>query len=187
AALSVRGPARRSGGGAPDRQSRQQPARRRRERPHRQHLVRDRPLGNAADHGVPGRLVPGPLGTKPTAKGSVLARFARAPSRPSAVLPRSTAAPRGRNPLRSRPLPAFGRTPPFHCRSTGEKSSSLAPPPGLRPNSPVPHPLPPAFGRRYLPPSLRSGGLIPRRGRNPRGAVRKKKPPGRSEEHTSEL
>src|SRR5690554_6033648 len=80
--------------------------------------------------------------------------------------------------LRSRPLPAFGRTPPFHCRSTGEKSSSLAPPPGLRPNSPVPHPLPPAFGRRYLPPSLRSGGLIPRRGRNPRGAVRKKKPPG---------
>src|SRR5690606_27136313 len=68
--------------------------------------------------------------------------------------------------------------PPFHCRSTGEKSSSLAPPPGLRPNSPVPHPLPPAFGRRYLPPSLRSGGLIPRRGRNPRGAVRKKKPPG---------
>src|SRR5690606_40264726 len=89
--------------------------------------------------------------------------------------------------LRSRPLPAFGRTPPFHCRSTGEKSSSLAPPPGLRPNSPVPHPLPPAFGRRYLPPSLRSGGLIPRRGRNPRGAVRKKKPPGRSEEHTSEL
>src|SRR5690606_23810729 len=39
--------------------------------------------------------------------------FARAPSRPSAVLPRSTAAPRGRNPLRSRPLPAFGRTPPF--------------------------------------------------------------------------
>src|SRR5690606_15310933 len=24
--------------------------------------------------------------------------------------------------LRSRPLPAFGRTPPFHCRFTGEKS-----------------------------------------------------------------
>src|SRR5690606_18076513 len=24
--------------------------------------------------------------------------------------------------LRSRPLPAFGRTPPFRCRSTGEKS-----------------------------------------------------------------
>src|SRR5690606_23810728 len=29
----------------------------------------------------------------------------------------------------------------FHCRSTGEKSSSLAPPPGLRPYSPVPLPL----------------------------------------------
>src|SRR5690606_22299772 len=27
-----------------------------------------------------------------------------------------------RGSLRSRPLPAFGRTPPFHCRSTGEKS-----------------------------------------------------------------
>src|SRR5690606_10356487 len=98
--------------------------------------------------------------------------------------------------LRSRPLPAFGRTPPFRCRSTGEKSfggsssvppcrcrstgeksdwplwisppacwgsgtkcrggavrrtagklqgvswlASLAPPPGLRPYSPVPLPL----------------------------------------------
>src|SRR5690606_6463541 len=33
--------------------------------------------------------------------------------------------------LRSRPLPAFGRTPPFRCRSTGEKSfggSSSVPP-----------------------------------------------------------
>src|SRR5690606_35607736 len=49
-------------------------------------------------------------------------RFARAPSRPLAVLPRSTAVSRGRSPLRSRTLPAFGRTPPFHCRSTGEKS-----------------------------------------------------------------
>src|SRR5690554_6831200 len=178
-----------------------------------------------------------------------MARFARAPSRPSAVLPRSASAPRGRSPLgvivrarfagaprgrsptglfgflpqlaggvarsaegarsvgplgnsrvshgslRSRPLPAFGRTPPFRfrstgeksfgghrpcpfrCRSTGEKSdwplwisppacwrsgtkcrggavrrtagklqgvswlASLAPPPGLRPYSPVPLPL----------------------------------------------
>src|SRR5690554_3907546 len=43
--------------------------------------------------------------------------------------------------LRSRPLPAFGRTPPFHCRFTGEKSASLAPPPGLRPYSPVPLPF----------------------------------------------
>src|SRR5690554_4360197 len=39
--------------------------------------------------------------------------------------------------LRSRPLPAFGRTPPFHCRFTGEKSASLAHPPGLWPFSPV--------------------------------------------------
>src|SRR5690606_18877287 len=100
-----------------------------------------------------------------------------------------------RGSLRSRPLPAFGRTPPFHFRSTGEKSvcsrtlpafgrgtcpegaldfspterlaewgsgpsgprgrgpedrhestvvswlASLAPPPGLRPYSPVPLPF----------------------------------------------
>src|SRR5690606_26199890 len=102
----------------PDRQSRQQPARRRRERPHRQHLVRDRPLGNAADHGVPGRLVPGPLGTKPTAKGSVLARFARAPSRPSAELPRSTPPTPGPRPAVPSPIAALRGTNP----STGEKS-----------------------------------------------------------------
>src|SRR5690554_1643580 len=94
-------------------------------------------------------------------------RFARAPSRPSAgglvrrVLrispPRSgqrsggvarqgrggavrrTAMSRRlfRGSLRSRPLPAFGRSPPFHCRFTGEKSVLFAPPPGLRPYSPV--------------------------------------------------
>ena len=43
--------------------------------------------------------------------------------------------------LRSRPLPAFGRTPPFHCRFTGEKSVLFAPPSGLRPYSPVPLPF----------------------------------------------
>src|SRR5690554_1994764 len=100
-----------------------------------------------------------------------MARFARAPSRPSAVLPRSAAAPRGRSPL-------GGHRPcPFRCRSTGETSdwslwisppacwgsgtkcrggavrrtagklqgvswlASLAPPPGLRPYSPVSLPL----------------------------------------------
>src|SRR5690606_37620242 len=47
-------------------------------------------------------------------------RSVRAPSRPSAVLPRFTAVPRGRSPFCSRPLPAFGTSPPFHCRSTGE-------------------------------------------------------------------
>src|SRR5690606_9657534 len=79
--------------------------------------------------------------------------------------------------LRSRPLPAFGRTPPFHCRSTGEKSSSLAPPPGLRPYSPVPLPLHggeilfarplPAFGRtppfRTPYPRSSAGGTFPHR------------------------
>src|SRR5690554_2748577 len=100
-----------------------------------------------------------------------MARFARAPSRPSAVLPRSAAAPRGRSPL-------GGHRPcPFRCRSTGETSdwplwisppacwgsgtkcrggavrrtagklqgvswlASLAPPPGLRPYSPLSLPL----------------------------------------------
>src|SRR5690554_4770697 len=100
-----------------------------------------------------------------------MARFARAPSRPSAVLPRSAAAPRGRSPL-------GGHRPcPFRCRSTGETSdwplwisppacwgsgtkcrggavrrtagklqgvswlASLAPPPGFRPYSPVSLPL----------------------------------------------
>src|SRR5690606_30197358 len=44
--------------------------------------------------------------------GCLMARFARAPSRPSAVLPRFAAAPTGEKPL-SRP---------FCCRSTGETS-----------------------------------------------------------------
>src|SRR5690606_32877301 len=68
-------------------------------------------------------------------------RFARAPSRPLAVLPRFTAVPRGRSPFCSRTLPAFGRTPPFHFRFTGEKSVLFAPPPGLWPFSPVPLPF----------------------------------------------
>src|SRR5690554_2776433 len=63
-------------------------------------------------------------GGPPSVDGGFVARFARAPSRPSAVLPRSTAVSRGRSPLRSRLLPAFGRTPPFHFRFTGEKSAS---------------------------------------------------------------
>src|SRR5690606_2099826 len=67
--------------------------------------------------------------------------FVRAPFRPLAVLPRSTAVPRGRSPFCSRTLPAFGRSPPFHCRYTGEKSASLAHPPGLWPFSPVPLPF----------------------------------------------
>src|SRR5690606_35083121 len=57
-------------------------------------------------------------------------RFVRAPSRPLAVLPRFTAVSRGRSPFCSRPLPAFGRSPPFDCRFTGEKSVLFAPPPG---------------------------------------------------------
>src|SRR5690606_21234173 len=64
-------------------------------------------------------------------------RFVRAPSRPLAVLPRFTAVSRGRSPLRSRTLPAFGRSPPFDLRFTGEKSVLFAHPPGLRPYSPV--------------------------------------------------
>src|SRR5690606_35083120 len=76
-------------------------------------------------------------GGPPSVDGGFLARFARAPSRPSAVLPRSTSVSRGRSPFCSRTLPAFGRSPPFHCRFTGEKSVLFAPPPGLWPFSPV--------------------------------------------------
>src|SRR5690606_37692022 len=76
-------------------------------------------------HGGEVRLFAHPPGLWPFSPVSLpfhggAARFVRDPSRPSAVLPRSTSVSRGRSPFCSRPLPAFGRTPPFHFRSTGE-------------------------------------------------------------------
>src|SRR5690606_4224542 len=92
-----------------------------------------------------------------------LARSARAPARPSAVLPRSAAAPRGRDPLPGEKsssgfLPHValspwsaatgGRGPRCLQRGRGQCRTrrstwlaSLAPPPGLRPYSPVPLPF----------------------------------------------
>src|SRR5690606_21234176 len=94
--------------------------------------------------------------------------FVRAPSRPLAVLPRFTAVSRGRSPFCSRPLPAFGRTPPFHCRFTGEKSASLAHPPGLWPFSPV---RPPFHGGevRFVRAPSRPSAVLPRFTAVPRG------------------
>src|SRR5690606_39229835 len=95
-------------------------------------------------------------------------RFARAPSRPSAVLPRSTAVSRGRSPFCSRTLPAFGRSPPFDCRFTGEKSVLFAHPPGLRPYSPVPLPFHGGEVRFVRAPS-RPSAVLPRFTAVPRG------------------
>src|SRR5690606_38725459 len=97
-------------------------------------------------------------------------RFARAPSRPLAVLPRFTAVSRGRSPLRSRPLPAFGTSPPFHCRSTGENLITDLPWRGED------------QGRHHVPRVVRRAiGCFHRgaghRGRDPRGGVDRPPPP----------
>src|SRR5690606_33042141 len=58
-------------------------------------------------------------GGPPSVDGGFLARFARAPSRPSAVLPRSTSVPRGRSPFVRAPSRPLAVLPRFTAVSRG--------------------------------------------------------------------